>query len=353
MHFRTFPVNSFGLTRAECFVTLRARGPLRASYWLLVSHSSRGVYVRRSVLLIAFVTLLTAFVHGQQPTLAARGTGVQPVTDNTQINQSDVPVNQSDLYCAGFVSPKSLPRQSFVAGGVGTPIQTHFRERDLIYLHGSGYEPGMRVSLVREMRDLNAFSPFPETRNLLLRTGQMYSELGYARILEIRGHHVAVAQVEFACEGVVTGDLAVPFVPKAEVSYRKQSNMDRFPATRASVTGRIVAAREFDQYLSAGSKIYVNVGARNGVKAGDYFRVVRDYRIESNDAVDAAVYNEPFGEETQKNPPQLPIKSLGDLPKRVVGEAIVLGTTSGTATAMITFSLEDVHVGDVIELESE
>jgi len=309
--------------------------------------------VRRSVLLITFTALLTAFVHGQQPTLAARGTGVQPVTDNTQISQSNVPVNYSDLYCAGFVSPKSLPRQSFVAGGLGTPIESHFRDRDLIYIHGGGYEPGMRVSLVREMRDLNAFSPFPATRNLLLRTGQMYNELGYARVLEIRGRDVAVAQVEFACEGIVTGDLAVPFVPKPALTYRKRSSMDRFPAAPASVTGRIVAAREFDQYLSAGSKIYINLGARNGVKVGDYFRVVRDYRIESNDLVDVDVYNEPFGEETQKNPQQLPKKRLAELPKRVVGEAIVLGTTSGTATAMITFSLEDAHVGDVIELESE
>jgi hypothetical protein len=296
---------------------------------------------------------LTAFVYGQQATTSGGQVGSQPAIDNARISQFDMPVNQSDLYCAGFVSAKLLPRQSFVAGGLGTPIQSHFRERDLIYLRGGGYEPGERVSLVREMRDPNFFTPFPAARNLLMRTGQMYGELGYARVLEIRGRNIAVAQVEFACQSIVTGDLAVPFVPKPALTYRKRSSMNRFPGTPASVAGRIVAAREFDQYLSAGSKIYVNVGAQKGVKPGDYLRVVRDYQIQSNDSVDAAVFEEPFGEDTQKNPPKLPKKSLGELPKRVVGEAIVLGTTSGTATAMITFSLEEVHIGDVIELETE
>jgi hypothetical protein len=41
------------------------------------------------------------------------------------------------------------------------------------------------------------------------------------------------------------------------------------------------------------------------------------------------------------------------LPKHVVGEAIVLSTQPRSATAMLTFSLEDVHVGDMVELETE
>jgi hypothetical protein len=303
--------------------------------------------------LIAFLAFLTAFVHGQQTPTSPAQVGSQPVVDGARINQHDIPVNHSDLYCAGFVSAKLLPRQHFVAGGLGTPIQSEFHDRDLIYLHGGGYEPGTRVSLVREMRDLNSYSPFPAARNLLLRTGQMYAELGYARVLEIRGHDIAVAQVEFACKNVATGDLAVPFVAKPALSYRKRSSMDQFPATPSKVAGRIVAAREFDQYLASGSKIYINVGIQNGVKVGDYFRVVRGYEVQSLDSVDAAVFEQSFGEDTQKNPPRLPKKSLGELPKHVVGEAIVLGTTPGSATAMITFAMEEIHVGDVIELETE
>jgi hypothetical protein len=39
------------------------------------------------------------------------------------------------------------------------------------------------------------------------------------------------------------------------------------------------------------------------------------------------------------------------MPRRSLGELIVLSTTPSSATAMVTFSLEDVHVGDEVELE--
>jgi hypothetical protein len=39
------------------------------------------------------------------------------------------------------------------------------------------------------------------------------------------------------------------------------------------------------------------------------------------------------------------------MPQRSLGELIVLSTTPTSATGMITFSLEDVHVGDTVELE--
>ena len=48
---------------------------------------------------------------------------------------------------------------------------------------------------------------------------------------------------------------------------------------------------------------------------------------------------------------KLPAGKLSELPRRVVGELIVLSTQPSSATAMITFSLEDIHVGDRVELE--
>jgi hypothetical protein len=326
------------------------------------------VDVKRTIFLAVF---LSVFAHGQQPNTS----GQSP--DGTRISQYALPVSRSDLYCAGFVSSQRLSRDHFVAGGLATPIQTHFGDRALIYLYGGGYAPGTRVAIVREMRDINLYTPFPEAQELLRRTGQVYGEMGYARVIEIRGHDVAVAQVELACQDMVSGDLAVPFVEKPALTYRKRSAMDLFPAASNAVTGRIVGARDFDHYLCAGSKVYLNLGNENGLKPGDYLRVVRGYTVESAklqaklkaafppvdithgsdapamDPADAAVFNELDGDETQKNPGKLPKKSLGQLPRHVVGEAIVLSTQPRSATAMITFSLEDVHVGDAIELEAE
>ena len=39
------------------------------------------------------------------------------------------------------------------------------------------------------------------------------------------------------------------------------------------------------------------------------------------------------------------------MPRRSLGELIVLSATPTSATGMITFALEEVHVGDEVELE--
>jgi hypothetical protein len=129
--------------------------------------------------------------------------------------------------------------------------------------------------------------------------------------------------------------------------------MDRFPDVAPKLSARIVASKGFDSYLGAGRKIYLNVGEKNGLKPGDYFRVVRDYHRKSMDEVDSEMFNQTFVEDTQKRAPRFPTKQEAEFPRRVLGEAIVLSTHPGTSTAMITFSLEDIHIGDVVELEEE
>ena len=48
-----------------------------------------------------------------------------------------------------------------------------------------------------------------------------------------------------------------------------------------------------------------------------------------------------------------PVIHTDDMPRRGVGEIVILGTTPTTATGMIVFSLEPVHVGDTVELDPQ
>jgi hypothetical protein len=272
---------------------------------------------------------------------------------DTQISERPLPVSSSDLYCAGFVSPQSLPRDHFVAAGIGTPIQSRYQGGDFIYLRGGGYTPGTRVALLRELQDPNHYTPFPIGKKLLEKAGQLYAELGYATVVENRGTGIAVARIEFSCESIVPGDLIVPFIPKPAVSFRTSSIMDRFPAAPGKVSARIMAARNFDQFPGSGAKVYINAGEGSGVKAGDYFRIVRNYENVSLDPTDMEAFQQPVGEDTQQKPPKMAHKQLRDLPSRVIGEILVLSTQPNTATGMVTFSLEEIQIGDTVELEED
>jgi hypothetical protein len=301
--------------------------------------------------MLVVVLLAAATGFSQQPPGAASPALPVPTRLSATISERDVPLTKSDLYCAGFVSSQALPRNHFIGAGLETPLQSRYTEHSYVFLRGGGYIPGTRLSVVREVADFNHYSPFPAAGNLLAKTGKVYRDIGYLVVKEIRGTGTAVGELEFACEEALPGDLVVPFVAKQPVAYRERSRLGLFPAAAAKVSGKIVAARDFMSYLSAGQKIYVTAGERQGIKPGDYLRIVRDYRPSSLEQTDAATFEASMIDDTQQHAPQMPKNELKELPRRVLGEALVLSTHPGTATAMITFSLEPAQLGDIVELE--
>lgn len=46
-----------------------------------------------------------------------------------------------------------------------------------------------------------------------------------------------------------------------------------------------------------------------------------------------------------------PVIHVRDLPRRSVGEIVVIGVTPTTATGMVVFSMEDMHAGDDVEVD--
>ena len=133
--------------------------------------------------------------------------------------------------------------------------------------------------------------------------------------------------------------------------------------SNSKASGRIVLAKDFDLLLGTGSKIYMNVGGNQGVKVGDYFRAVRTYEADLHDPVDSLSFKASTTDDTQRNPPSIegrmltktkgPLIHVADMPRRAVGEIVVINTTATTATGMLVFALEDVHVGDHVELDEQ
>jgi len=124
-----------------------------------------------------------------------------------------------------------------------------------------------------------------------------------------------------------------------------------------------VLAKDFDSTLGTGMKVYMNIGSNQGVKIGDYFRAVRNYTADLADPVDSLSFAASTAEDTQRRPPSIegnwmtrtkgPNIHVGDLPRRAVGEVVIIGLTPTTATGMIVFAMEDVHVGDGVELDDQ
>lgn len=268
----------------------------------------------------------------------------------------------ADIYCAGFISKNRVPDAKYVNGGLETPTDTKFEMGEIVYLSGTGYKAGELYSIVRELRDVNEYEIYDGMRKMLGEIGHPYGEIGRVRILDTRSRS-AIAQVEFSCDPINPGDVAVPFVEKPPVAFRVPGHFDRFAPANGKLTGRVVLGKDFDTILGSGTKLYLNVGANQGVKVGDYFRVVRSYTSDLHDPVNSLSFKAQISEDTQMHSPTFEGNFLtkgkgqnihvGDLPRRAVGEIVVVGTTPTSSSAMVVFALEDVYAGDTVELDPQ
>lgn len=285
--------------------------------------------------------------------------GTAPTTATFPTERVQTPT-YADLYCAGFINKQTLPDANYVAGGLQTPSTTKFTRGDIIFLQGTGYSAGAEYEIVRALRDVNEYEIFPGQKKLLKETGQPYEEVGRIKIVDTRSR-AAIGQIEYACDGINPGDTAIPFAEKQSVTFHTPVKFDRFLPSSNKLTGRIVMGKDFDSQLGTGQKLYINVGANQGVKVGDFFRAVRSYDADLKDPVDSLSFKAAIAEDTQKKIPSFdpamftkgngPVIHVRDLPRRAVGEIVIIGVTPTTATGMVVFTMEDVHAGDGVELD--
>ena len=265
-----------------------------------------------------------------------------------------------DLGCAGFVSKQLVPNSNFVAGDLYTPSDTKNSNGEVVYLAGKGYEVGQKYTVVRELRDPNRYEIFAGQHTLMKTMGQPYSELARVRIIDTRSK-MAIAEIEMSCDPVNPGDFVIPYVEKPAISFHPPLRFDRFMPSNGKLTGRIAMAKDFDSEIGPGDKVYLNVGANQGVKPGDYFRAVRSYEADLHDPVDSLSFKASTSEDTQTKQAAFepnfftktggPVIHVRDLPRRAVGEVVVISTTPTTATGMVVFAMESVHLGDNVELD--
>jgi len=268
----------------------------------------------------------------------------------------------ADLNCAGFISKPIGTKHQFVAGGVESPFTTRFATGEAVYLTGK-YEAGEKYTVVRELVDPNQYELFRGQRSALKAAGQPYEELARLQVIDTRGK-MAVAKVEYSCDTVVPGDYVVPFVEKPTATFHPPVRFDRFAPSNGQLRGRIILAKDFDSELGTGGKVYLNVGANQGVKVGDFLRATRTYEATAHDEVDslsfAAAVDEPTqAKQTLVDPGFLdrpmggPVVHVSDMPTRAVGEIVIIGVTPSTSTGMIVFSVEPVLVGDRVEMDQQ
>jgi hypothetical protein len=308
--------------------------------------------------LLVLLLLAPMALRAQEATEDTAPAGTVVTSLNFPTERLVTPTN-ADLYCAGFVSKPIQSHHQFVAGGLESPFTTRFATGEAVYLTGK-YEVGQQYTIVRESVDPNRYEMFKGQWSALKAAGQPYEEVGRVKVVDTRSK-MAIAKVEFSCDTIVPGDYAVPFVEKPAAAFHSPMRFDLFAPSNGQLTGRIILGKDFDTELGTGGKVYLNVGANQGLKLGDFVRATRTYEVSAKDPVDSLSFAAQVQEPTQARQTVIdpsfmdksrgPVVHVSEMPKRAVGEILIIGVTPATATGMIVFALEPVHIGDRVELD--
>jgi hypothetical protein len=111
--------------------------------------------------------------------------------------------------------------------------------------------------------------------------------------------------------------------------------------------GTIVIGFDNADTFGRNSTAYINLGEAQGLKVGDYVRAFRHQGERRETAPQTEGYQYMlygFGSS--------PIKyTWKDLPREVLGEAIVLNVSRNSATVLVTVTNQELFSGDYVEIE--
>jgi len=255
---------------------------------------------------------------------------------------------QADLYCAGVITDKPVPNDSYVISGENSRYKTTFQLGNTVYINQGG-EHGVRVGdqfeVVRPITDATATAWFKYQTMLSHAMGTRYADIGRLRVVHV-DPKTSTAEINVGCDLMQRGDIVRPFVARPAPQFHNMK-LDPFAPPSGKKTAMVVTSKDYAVQAAPGRIVYVNLGNAQGVRVGDYFRVFRyqGTRIETVAQVPNTAYKAyGFGSTPV-------VYEWNNLPRQIVGEGIVVRTGPNSSSVMLTAVRTEIFAGDYVELE--
>jgi hypothetical protein len=258
--------------------------------------------------------------------------------------------------CAGVVTSESVPRDALLVTGEQSNYRITFDAGDYVYISkgaSQGAKVGDEFFIIRPVTD-SIESEWTKWQTAILhKMGTVWEDEGRVKLLVVRSD-ISIGQVEHACDYMQRGDIALPFAERPAPPIKSGVGFDRFAAPNGKPLAMVITGKKFQQQSGTNDVVYVNLGADQGVKVGDYFRIFRYQGTEHETAY--TVPRNAFEIEKTWGPTlglgAAPNKYKWDnTPREDIGEGVVLRTGPNSSTVLITFTLREIFSGDYVEIE--
>ncbi len=321
--------------------------------------------------LTSFKGVAASFLAASFVALAVSATYGQVVAVAKGYERPFSVAERNNLYCAGFVQNSPLNTSMQIVGGHEEQDQYIYSENNVVYFSirsNRGINIGDVFSVVRPRGDVS--TEWTKKDKL----GFYVQEVGAVEVIRVK-NEVAVARIKTSCDNFLLGDLVQEFQARTSPMYKDRPALDRYSDPNGKATGRLFMARDNQEMVTRDQIVYVDLGADDNVKVGDYLTVFRPLGkgnlMTPNEG--ETVQNSSYGYEsfeykgsrksnqaprksgdTSDGSPVSQKKAKSDRPaglRKVVGELVILNVKERTATAVVVRTAQEIHTGDWVEVQ--
>ena len=295
-------------------------------------------------------------------------------------NQQQRIADRSHLYCAGYIRHQTLPHMPEIVGAVEEQEQRRYADGDVVYINqGSqqGIKGGQIFQIIRPRGDVKGVH-----KRKVGFLGTYIQEVGQLQVFKVR-ENTSAAQITFTCDAALLGDLLAPVPDRESPPQRPDANLDVFADPSGKQTGVLMMAKDNREMVTRNDIVYIDLGSEDQVKTGDYLTVYRPLgtgnitRVDeeemgrnratgfqsdrfrgggigsqANRAKDETAFVKAEGRYRYRPITSREVKRHRPLmPRKIVGEIVVIDVQLRTATAIITRVAGEVHTGDLVEIQ--
>ena len=286
----------------------------------------------------------------------------------------------SALYCAGYIRYQKLPHMPEIVGALEEQEQHTYADGDVVYLNAGSQQSikeGQTFQIIRPRGFVKGVHK--QKRGFL---GIYIQEVGQLRVFKVN-ENTSAARITFACDTALLGDLLAPVPDRESPVLRADGNLDQFAEPSGKQTGRLMMAKDNREMVTRNDIVYIDLGSEDKINSGDYLTIYRPlgtgnitrvdneenarnratgfqsdrfrgggFSSEGTRAKDSTAFVHSEGRYRHRPITSKEVKDHRPLmPRKIVGEMVVINVDARTATAIITRVVGEVHTGDWVEIQ--
>jgi hypothetical protein len=288
---------------------------------------------------------------------------------------------RSKVICAGYIRLQRLPETPEIVGAVEEQEQRIFADRDIVYINAGsnqGIKEGQNFQIIRPRGDVKGVH-----RQKIGFLGTYIQEVGQLQVIRVR-ENTSAAQITTSCgDMVMLGDLLTSLPDRDSPLQRVETEFDPFADPTNKQAGRLIMAKDNRETVTNHDVVYIDLGVEDNVKPGDYLTIYRPLgtgnvtRVDNEEqarnratgfqsnryrgggmssqgkrAKDETAFVDADGRYRYKPiTTREVIRHRPLMPRKIVGEMVIIDVQTRTATAIITRVVGEVHTGDWVEIQ--